>query len=155
MVDTCTSPSPSPRPSFSPSSLSVIDIASGSVVKTIPVGKLPRDMTAAPDGRHLYLSTARGMLVIDMTSGWVVKTFGSDDCDDVAVAPDGKHVYATCHGDQGHGVVLVIDTASGSVVKTIAAPDKWGNLHGVLVAPDGQHVYVMSPTKQLVLVIGR
>jgi hypothetical protein len=82
----------------------------------------PRRFVVPRSAHHRRASTVhphalgepRVRLVIEIGSGSVVNTFGSDRCIEVEVAPDGKHLYATCVGaDKNQGVVVVVDTASG------------------------------------------
>src|SRR5262245_32739233 len=58
--------------------VSVIDIASNTVVATIPVGFGPEGVAVAPDGKHAYVteggSPSGSVLVIDTTTNTVVAT---------------------------------------------------------------------------------
>jgi YVTN family beta-propeller protein len=56
--------------------VSVIDIATDTVVATIPVGAAPAGISAHPDGRRVYVANSGGdtVSVVDVLSGAVVRT---------------------------------------------------------------------------------
>jgi YVTN family beta-propeller protein len=133
--------------------VSVIDTATGVVSATIPVGPAGYGgitVAITPDGKHAYVSHDSTVSVIDTATDTVSATIPVDSGTvAVAITPDGKHAYVTIIGFRDitqqpspapvHGMVSVIDTATGVVSATIpvgAFP------YGVAITPDGTHAYV-------------
>jgi len=120
-------------------SVSVIDIASNTVVATIPVGSQPAGVAVNSTGARVYIANLDSVSVIDGASKSVIATvpvgvalFG------VAVNPAGTRVYAA---DQGSDSVAVIDAVNNTTVTSVpvgAAPG------GVVVNPEGTRVYVTN-----------
>jgi YVTN family beta-propeller protein len=135
----------------------IVDAGSGAIAGRIRVGKRPRGMQFAPDGRHLYVALSGsaiagpgvddatlpppdrrydGIGVIDAASGKLLRTLrGGSDPETLAVAPDGRSLYVA----NEDGMELTsIDVASGRLrsVKIGVEPE------GVAVRPDGKVVYV-------------
>ena len=56
--------------------LRVVDLASGKVVSTVPVGHVPRGIMLSPNGRQIYVTNALSdtVTVIDSTTSKVVRT---------------------------------------------------------------------------------
>ena len=107
--------------------VSVIDTATNTVVKTVAVGDNPVGVAVHPDGSRVYVANeySHTVSVIDTATNTVVKTvavgvgsfpFG------VTVHPDGSRVYVA---NEGSGGVSVIDTATNTVVKTVTVGILW------------------------------
>jgi YVTN family beta-propeller protein len=104
--------------------VAIIDTASNTVMKTIPIGTVDiltklTGVAVTPDGKHVYVANQGGnsVSVIDTAINTVVKTvLVGTSPSGVAVTPDGKHVYVANQGSNG---VSVIDTASNTVVATV------------------------------------
>ncbi len=96
--------------------LSVIDMATLSVVDTIAVAGGPNGIAITPDGSRAYVTTLNGIVsVVDTAAKAVVASVPVADLQGgVAVTPDGKHVYAG-----GYQNISVIDTATNSIVAAI------------------------------------
>src|SRR2546429_4867024 len=94
-----------------------------------------------------YIPNASGndVSVIDPATNAVVsaQSLGGDPFG-VAVAPDGSRVYVTNHSP----AVLVIDTATNSVVQAVRVGSTADQTHGVAVTPDGARVYVTTISEQ-------
>ncbi len=142
--------------------VSVIDTATNMEVGLpipIPVGTQPANVAVTPDGKRAYV-TNRGAFpnvqgtvsVIDTASNAVVATVmnlatPAGVASGVAITPDGKDAYVTV--DQfvadSQGAVLVIDTASNTVVASVSpAFPLWIDPEGVAITPDGKHAYVFE-----------
>jgi YVTN family beta-propeller protein len=120
--------------------VSVIDTATHTVVKTVPIDAISHFMAITPDGKKVYVTTYAGFVsVIDTATNVVVDTIDVDGWD-VAAAPDGKRVYVTNYTEGGN-FVSMIDTATNNVVDSVAVGLNPG---GVAVAPDGKRVYVAN-----------
>ncbi len=139
-----------------------IDDATGefSVLEAYEQGQVGRDaiyqpeaVGVSPDGRHVYVSTARGddsvavfarqpstgQLRFVQVLGWQEDVFSS--IRDFAFSPDGKHVYV-CH--ESRITVCDRDIATGELtfvqyLSGLTYPIDGGT--EILVSPDGQHVY--------------
>jgi YVTN family beta-propeller protein len=103
-------------------SVAVIDTATNAVLTTVPVGKEPLGIAAGPEGNRVYVANFgdETVSVIDTSSNTV---FGSPiavgkEPDGVAVTPDGSRLLVA----QRSGNVAIVDTASGSVVGSVADP---------------------------------
>lgn len=119
----------------------VIDPSTNTVTTTIPVGNSPEGIVVSPDGARAYVSNADGTLSVIDTGGNTVAATISCGCSPgfAAITPDGKSLYLPAIFNQG---ILVVSTASNSVVTTIATP---GNLPFAAVStPDGSRVYVLA-----------
>jgi phospholipase C len=84
----------SPGPGGS-NTVSVIDVASGTVTATIDVGQAPRVIAISADGSTVYVSCRDGVHAIDAASGGVTGTIPLRGVQGIAVAPDGSAIYAT------------------------------------------------------------
>jgi uncharacterized protein (TIGR03437 family) len=123
--------------------LSVIDLATGVVIRTVVVGNGPAVTSVTPDGRFIYVIgglTPRGISVVDAETYQVANTIsGLPDPTDIVFSPDGRLAYVT--NGTTSGTVSVIDTGTRVVVKTIAVgrtPNK------LVVSPDGSYLYVIN-----------
>jgi YVTN family beta-propeller protein/VCBS repeat-containing protein len=122
-------------------SVSVIDTATNTVIRTIPVGEGPRGLTVSPNGSRAYVtnSVSGSLSVIDTATNTVIKTIGVGDLPGgVAVSPNGGRAYVT---NAFSDSVSVIDTATNTVVKSVGVGD---GPQGVAVSPNGSRAYVTN-----------
>jgi YVTN family beta-propeller protein len=130
--------------------VAVVDMATSTVVTTVPVGASPFGVAVHPAGSHVYVTnTDSGTVsVIEVASNTVVATIRVQDGPaGVAVQPDGSRVYVA---NEFANTVSVIDTASNTVVATLdvgAAP------RGLAVSADGTRVYVANNVDHTLSVI--
>src|SRR5450755_4763684 len=95
---------------FGSANVSVIDIATNTVVGTVPVGAQPEGVAVNPVSPRVYVTTSSNVSVIDTTSNTVIATVPVGvGPTGVAVNPAGTRAYAT---NFGSNTVSVIDTAS-------------------------------------------
>lgn len=104
--------------------LSVIDIATHAAIATILLDVVaPYDIAISPDGSKVYVSAARGgVMVIDAATNAVTTTIGVGGVYGpraTAITPDGSKIYAP-----GVYYVWVIDTATNTLVNAIAPPER-------------------------------
>jgi YVTN family beta-propeller protein len=142
--------------------VSIVDLGSGAIRKTIGVGKRPGAVAATPDRRFLYVSDTNDpdesedrtpdvrdtLSVIDTQRGEVVDRIQvGRSPHGAAVSPDGTQVVAANTFD---GTLSVIDTETNEVVRTVAAGD-----FPVLPAmtSDGARLFVSEGGAHAVLVI--
>ena len=130
--------------------VSVIDIATNTVVATVAVGTNPEGVAVNPVDARVYVANfnSNNVSVIDTASNTVVDTVvvGTGPLG-VAVNPAGTRVYVTNYNSSN---VSVIDTTTNTVVATLAVGVlPWG----VAVNPDGTRVYVANFNSSTVSVI--
>lgn len=125
--------------------VSVVDLASNSVIKTITigVGAGSYDIEASADGRYVYVANALAgsISIIDTNSLTLTATIsGIAGPYYLALTPDGSKLYASqpFAGAQ----ISVIDTASRTVTKTISGLA--GIPYGLTVSPDGTKLYATN-----------
>jgi YVTN family beta-propeller protein len=127
--------------------VSVIDVETNSVVKTIQVGPAPRGVAVTPDGTKAYVCNYMGDLsyspvvsnsvsVINTANNTVIDTLylGYDWPVDVIANPDGSKMYVLC--ESGY---VVINTENEKVIATIPIG---GN--NIAITPDGSKLYVTN-----------
>ncbi len=138
-------------PNHGDNTLSVVDIGSGTVLATIPLGTSDLVGSAvSPDGTRVYVTdgTLNVVKVINTATIAVVATIGVGSSPrGLAVSPDGAKVYVANFVD---GTVSVIQTSTNTVIGTIpvgAGP------FAVAFAPNGARAYVQSVNAQTVSVI--
>ena len=104
--------------------VSVIDVASMTVKKTINVGEYPLMIDINPSGTRAYVTNflSHTVSVIDLASNTVTKTIDVGyNPDGIKVSPDGKRVYiAHYNSDYENVSVIDADPASGGFDHVVA-----------------------------------
>jgi YVTN family beta-propeller protein len=123
-------------------SVAVIDTASNSVITAIPAGLAPIAAVVTPDGRHVYVNSVQGIMIIDTSTNTVVGPLIPGIGESVfrpclAITPDGSQIYFTAA--DGSSRVFVISTASNTRIATLSVPS--GPV-GIAVTPDGSSAFV-------------
>ena len=148
--------------------VTVIDGASDTIVATFPVGKRPRGIHAAPDGKRIFVvtsgsprmapgvdterppadKTADGLAVIDASVHKLVDRWhvGSDP-EEFAISRDGKFAFIANEDDAS---ALIVDLGSGQPRGKVKVSDE---PEGVGVNPANGEVYVTCEDKSEVFVI--
>lgn len=120
--------------------VSVIDIATNTVIATIPVGNSPWGVSTNTDGSRIYVSNQgeSSISVIDVATNTVIATVpvGASPTG-ITVSPDNSRIYVT-----NNSTISVIDAASNTVIATINVA---GGTYGIVTSPDGSKVYVTNP----------
>jgi YVTN family beta-propeller protein len=135
------------------SSLSVLDLEAGTVVRTVDLGEhtRPHGLQWLPDGRRLVVTAegSRSLLIVDPVAGRVEKAVGTeqDVSHMVALALGGRRAFVA---NIGSGSVTVIDLEEGRVVRQI--PTGKGS-EGLAVSPDGHEVWVTNRADDTVTVL--
>src|SRR6202035_514425 len=94
--------------------VSVIDIATNTVVSTFAVGSHPRGVAVNPNGTRTFVANrdSNTVSVIDTATNTVgANPFG------VSFSPDGTRAYVT---NQTSNDVAIIDTANNTVISTVS-----------------------------------
>jgi YVTN family beta-propeller protein len=140
--------------------LSVVDGRTGMVTATVDLGKRPRGLKIAPDGRALYVAlsgspiagpgvdekslpppdkSADGIGIVDTKSLRLNRVLrGASDPEQLAVSPDGKHLFVA---SEDTGAALMMDAGKGTILYRAAVG---GEPEGVAVSPDARQVFVTS-----------
>ncbi len=131
--------------------VSIIDTATHSVIRTIYVEDHPYGVAVHPAGSFAYVThnTDKGILsVIDATNNSLLTTLTVGYITDgVAVHPAGAFVYVV---SRGIGTVSVIDTATFKVIATVGV----GSVpEGIAMHPEGSFAYVANSGSSTVSVI--
>ncbi len=138
--------------------VSVIDAETHRVRATIAVGKRPRGLRLARDGRTLYVAlsgspkadadtferappdrAADGIAVVDVRRGRVLRVLpGGEDPESFDLSPDGRHLYVS---NESAAALSVVEVDTGRIIGRI---EVGGEPAGVATRPDGAIVYVTS-----------
>ncbi|MEM9341771.1 MAG: YVTN family beta-propeller repeat protein [Pseudomonadota bacterium] len=126
--------------------ISVIDIETLEVVRTIDVGERPRGITFAKDYSVLYVcaSDSDTVQVIDPETGKVLHELPSgEDPEQFVLHPDNRHLYIANEDD---AITTVVDTETRRVVAQI---DVGIEPEGMAVSPDGKIAITTSETTNM------
>ncbi len=130
--------------------VSVIDLATNTVLSTITVGAAPTAVAVNRAGTRVYVTnkTVGTVSVIDTANNSVLTTVKVGTApSDIVVSPDGTRVFVT---NAGAGTVTKIDTATNKVTVTI----KVGNgPSSIVLSPNAKYAYVTNKTDGTVSVI--
>jgi YVTN family beta-propeller protein len=121
--------------------LSVIDVATNTVVGAIPVAGQPIYLVINRAGNRAYVTLAmtRAVAVVDLVAGTVIATtppIGVGSAHSTLGGPGGEFLYAI---DMSGNVVRVIDTATNTLVTSLPVG---GGPIAIGDTPDGTQVYV-------------
>jgi YVTN family beta-propeller protein len=121
-------------------SLSVVDVASGRAVATVPLSDGGFNLLVSPDGARVYATTASGTLhVIDAADRHVLTTvFVGSAANGLAYAAKANVLYVS---SRDAGTVTAIDVRTNAVVRTYpvsASPQR------LAVSGDGSALYIAS-----------
>jgi len=137
--------------------LSYINPKTFKVIKTIPTGPNPHEITVTPDQRTAYLSSyeppGNTISVIDLLAKKLVKEISTGDIGRIhgtAMAPDGKHAYFTA-GQSGY--VIEVNTNTNKITREIPTQGKIS--HMVYVTPDGKYLLTANIVSEDISVINR
>ena len=130
--------------------VSVIDTMTNAVIAVVPLGSEAGDVAVNPAGTRVMWPTPTSTLVLfrlstrarTLSSPQYKSTagpLGGSGVFELAVTPNGTRVYATAAAGRFGGEIVVIDTATNTVVRRIP---RTGFPIGVTVSPDGSRVYV-------------
>ena len=117
----------------------LIDPATGTSLRRIPLGDDPEAFDLSPDGKTIYVSSEddAAAVFIDAGSGKKLKEVKvGQEPEGVKVSADGKLLYVT---SEVASLVHVIDTASGKVVKNIKVGKRPRRM---AITPDGKELWV-------------
>lgn len=121
--------------------VSVIDVASGTVTATVAVGRIPAGLALTPDGRTLWVANYTDGTVQPVNTGTL--TAGSpvavgDGPENMAITPDGGTLYVANIHDNTVSPVNLATKKAGTAIPVGPRP------FNVVAAPDGRRVYVSN-----------
>jgi YVTN family beta-propeller protein len=122
--------------------MSVVDVGSGKLVKTIPIpGSWPRGIAISPDSKSAFVAVmgSRRIAKVDLATS-KVSTFAKtgNGPRHIVISPDGEYLYVT---NNSSGTVSKFDATDGSMLATVAtgrAP------RSMAISSDGYAVYVVN-----------
>ena len=123
--------------------VTVIAADSGTVLKTIPVGKRPRGVTASADGKRVYIanSNSDSLSIIDAAGLSVSASLPAGrDPEGLTFNREGTLLYVV---NENESAVTVIDAASGRIVKKIEVGTE---PETAVASPDGRWIAVSNET---------
>ena len=139
-----------PPPDRSADGIGVVDIPQQTILKVLPGGTDPEQVTVSPDGTKVFAANedASTASVIDTGSGQITETFKvGGEPEGVTVQPGGARVWVTSEED---AAVYVLDLKSGKVVKPVKVGPR---PRSIAFLPDGSKAYVPSETGATLSVI--
>jgi PQQ-dependent catabolism-associated beta-propeller protein len=126
--------------------ISVIDVETLEVVRTIPTGERPRGITFARDYSVVYIcaSDSNAVQVMDPETGEILHDLPSgEDPEQFVLHPDNRHLYIANEDD---AITTVVDVESRSVVAQINVGIE---PEGMAVSPDGTIAITTSETTNM------
>jgi YVTN family beta-propeller protein len=125
------------------STATIVELATGALVASVPVGREPEGVKASPDGRFVLVTaeTDHNVTILDGTSGVAIGTVGVGlRPRDIAFHPDGTFAYVSAELSRS---VAIVDLRTRARVGVIELPE--GTLPmGLAVAPRGDRLYVAN-----------
>lgn len=121
--------------------VSVIDVASGSVTSTVAVGRVPAGLALTPDGGTLWVAnytdgTVQPVDTSTLVAGAPVAV--GDGPENMAITPDGTTLYVANIHDNTVSPVDLATAKAGTAIPVGPRP------FNVVAAPDGRTVYVSN-----------
>lgn len=124
------------------STLTVLDLASWKVARTIDLGEYrrPHGIVYQADGRHAVVTVEanQALIRVDVLEAKVVRAFPTQAQAShmVATTPDGARAFVA---NIGSGSVTAIDLVEGAILAQI---ETGAGAEGIAVTPDGREVWV-------------
>ena len=103
----------------------LLEVASGRVVATLPTGPFPHEVVVSPDGRRAVVANygaqepGRSLTVLDLVNRSVERTIDLGEYrrpHGMVWLPGGSHIAVTVEQSQA---LLVVDVAAGAVARAI------------------------------------
>lgn len=124
---------------LSSNNISVLDLTSNTVLKTVSVGTKPGGISITPDGNYAYIANwaSNNISILDTKNNEIVDTISVQEAPaGIAFTPDGKWGYVV---NEESGSISIIDTKLKRVDSTIQL-SKW--LLDISFSLDGRFAYI-------------
>ncbi len=124
---------------------SIIDVASGETISTLPTGRGPHEVAITSDGRTAVVTDYAGgnsLTIIDITRPAVVRTVDLSQYPrphGIAVLPGDSVVAITSEASQN---VVLVSVSDGRIIRTI--PTGQNGSHMLAVVGNGQRIYTAN-----------
>jgi YVTN family beta-propeller protein len=125
---------------FKDNTVSVIDVATGTLVASVPVAAGPHGMSISADGGTVYVGGdgSSSVDVIDTVTDSVVRSIDVGKAPHgLALVPDGSVLLAAVYGEDA---IAFVDLARSAVTAKVAVAKP----HTIAIRPDGKVAYVAS-----------
>lgn len=127
--------------------VSVIDVATSSVLATVTVGTQPYDLAVNPDGQRVYVTNngADTLSVIDAsdTNYDVTSITVGAGPRGIVISPNGAHYYVARVSGSTE-VIMALKSADNTVIGSYNATSGTGTA-GLAITPDGKTLYANNP----------
>lgn len=141
-----------------PQTVSVLDVSSGVVRRTLDVGKQPVALAVSTVRHRAYVVNSGtvqdpgGVTVIDTDTDEVERTIveGVANPAGITLSPDQHRAYVT---NESTGTVVILDTDTDKVVGQVTLGITDGYPTGIAASPDGRYVYVANNAAGTISVI--
>ncbi len=133
--------------------VSIINVATNTVVSKITPQHDPACVCISPDGSKAYIGCSDGsstVAVVNTLTNSIINTISvssSGESTGITVTPDGKTLYVANYVDN---TVTAVSTVTGSVIAVIPVGQ---NPYGIAITPDGSKVYVAFTYSNYISVI--
>jgi len=136
---------------YSDSPVTIIDLTTMEVVKTITVGGYPKNIAISPNGKYAYVSNWNDNTIsaIDTASKTLAATIpvGPNPLG-IAFTPDSRYAYVVNHWDN---YLSIINTDTKKVLdETVSVTSGLG---GIVITPDGKYALATKGVSNEVVVI--
>jgi len=128
----------------------VIDIATKTLVTTIPTGELPEQVAINPEGSLAYITSYRGGVttVVDLTNYQPIASLRTPRSIGVALDPLGRWVYVSDGGPNGS--VRAFEIATNRRVRTWRVGS---NCEHIVPSPSGRYIFASNNESDFLSVI--
>jgi YVTN family beta-propeller protein len=125
--------------------LAVVDVASNTLTRTVPLSSDGFNLIVSPDGARVYVTTADGTLyVINAATNTIITTLAvGAAANGLAWSPSGSVLYVS---SRDAGTVVAINPVTNSITRTYTVG---GMPQRLAVAPDGSELYVANEVSGL------
>jgi YVTN family beta-propeller protein len=121
--------------------ISLADLQTNQVVRTVPTGPAPNYALASPNGKYVYVSNSGNGTISEIaTESWAVRRTlkGGPGPEHMVFSKDDQTLYVV---NPAAGTVSAVDVSTGDIVRTYQLG---GRLHGLDISDDGATLFVSN-----------